>query len=244
MRFLPALIRTGVACTTFLAFPTLAIAQHSLSGRLVEQFPGGGAISNPGVDVYRVIAGAPSPSFVMGIDACLGPVTTNCVDDTGRFTIPNLSAATYLLRIRASGMLAKVQNAIVAASTNLGDIQLIRSPFIMEVIVGNIPASGGSIPVSLRARTTWTVPALPIVVRIQPFHETTFGNVAVSLTPTLLNFTWPAGLADTNVVPIATLNVSPGAIAGGAHCVTVEIWLQGNPIIPLGFSEGCAQKEP
>jgi hypothetical protein len=224
------------------AVPASAAAQHSLTGHLVEQLPGGGALSDPEIFVYRVVADV-RPELVAELETCSGGSTTNCIDGAGVFTITNLATATYLLRIQPRGTLYKAQSVVVAGNTNLGDIPLIRMPFTIDVAMGSIPATGGAIPVTLRARATWAVPTLPLVVRIQPFEETaSTGNVPP--TPTLLYVTWPAGFADTGVLPFTTLNVSPDAPAGSENCVNVEIRLQSSPNVVLGGGGTCSFKQP
>lgn len=234
--------RAAVACAALVAIPAAAAAQHSLTGRLVEQLPGGGALSDPEIFAFRIVAGA-RPELIANIGVCTGGSTTDCIDGAGFFTITNLPTATYLLRIQPRGTLYRAQNVVVAGNTNVGDIPLIRMPFTIDMAMGIIPASGGSIPVTLRARATWAVPTLPIVVRIQPFQETT-STGSVPPTPTLLYFTWPAGFADTGVLPFTTLNVSPDAPVGGENCVNVEIRLQSSPNVVLGGGGTCSYKEP
>lgn len=243
MRFPSSFTRIGVACTALLALPSLAAAQHSLTGRLVEQLPGGGAIDLPSIGIYRVTSDTQFPINVTNLYPCLEGGPTSCIDETGAFTASDLSTGAYLVRIYTDGTVRKSQSAVVSANTNLGDIQLIRTPFAIEVSVGEIPASGGSIPVTLRATTRWSVPTLPIVVKIDTYQESTFGT-ATGLTPTTIDFIWPAGLANTGVVPIAPLAVSPSDPAGSVHGVFVEIRLQSNPQVVIGYGEAYRQKQP
>ena len=71
MPLLSHLVRVGVGCAAILALPSLAAGQpFTLSGRLVEQFPGGGAIPAPEVQIFRVSPTGEFPSLVTSFGAC------------------------------------------------------------------------------------------------------------------------------------------------------------------------------
>jgi hypothetical protein len=243
MRLLsPSLAAVGLSA--LLILPSSAAAQNTLTGRLVEAIPGGGAIGIGGMAVYRVLADG-QPVYMQNVTTCSGGNTTNCILPGGEFTLTDLPNDTYLFKFDSTALLKKNFNAVVAGNTNIGDVPLIRRPFSIDVTVGDIPASGGPIPVSLRATRLWNIPTLPLLARITIVQDSGDGRVS-PLSPQIIPFTWPAPLADTGQVPIAPLEVPADYPAGGEHCVFVEFLLEGNPPLVLAGSgdHPCSTKRP
>lgn len=149
----------------------------------------------------------------------------------------------YLIRADASLYIEKFVNATVNGATNVGDIALIREPFQVTPTVGPIPAGGGAIPVSVRVRTHWNVPSLPISVRVGVDQDGSNGRFRFE-TSHVINVVWPSGLADSGVVPLTTLNVGAGDAAGSTHCVVLVVTLQNNPKFELARATSCGGKLP
>ncbi|MGE0361400.1 MAG: hypothetical protein AB7R67_11805 [Vicinamibacterales bacterium] len=213
----------------------------TLTGRLVDQIPGVGPIV-PNV-VLQTVASDGGTTPIASLAACTGGATTSCVGADGTFSEPHLLPGTYLLRVSGTDPLTKLVNATVSGDTDIGNVGLVRRPFDVSVAVGAIPAAGGQIPVTVRVTTRWAVPTLPIVVvldSLQDRPDTPSRPVARQS----FNFTWPGGLADSGVVGVTQLSVSPTDPAGGSHCATVEIRWQANPQFVLGSGEHCSNKQP
>ncbi len=160
----------GIVCVSsaLVALPSWAVAQHTIAGRLVEELPGGTPLPLPGV-FYDLVAADGSTTFLGSVNHCVGTETANCIGTDGAFNITGLSAGTYQLSVEdgIAPVLDKVISVSVSANVDVGSISLIRTPFTVDVTVGAISPVGGLVPVSVRVRTTWNIPTLPIVAKIE-----------------------------------------------------------------------------
>jgi hypothetical protein len=245
MRTLPRVVHIGLVLVVVgSAFPSLAAAQHTLTGRLTELFPGGTVVTSGFVSLNRVNpATGFSESPFRSLNPCVAPATTDCVAADGSFNATDLPAGLYFIRADASFYIEKFVNATVSGPTNVGDIPLIKEPFQISTIADPISAAGGVIPVSVRVRTRWNVPTLPISVRLGVDQDGSNGRFRFE-TGQVIDVVWPAGLTDSGVVPLTTLTVPADAAAGSVHCTVIVVTLRNNPAFELGRATSCGSKRP
>ena len=251
MRVFPTLGAVTLAAA-LLAVPTVAAAQHTLTGQLVEQFPGGpvlvGTPSSSNLNSINIgsIDSNGEFNFVVGrsVSPCFPGVATNCISQNGAFNIANLPNGVYLVSVFFGTHLVKRVNVTVSGNAALGTIPLIRAPFLIEPALGPIPAAGGAVPVSVRVRSRWDLPTLPISARVSVLQMRSEGSPEYVERPNPISFTWPAGLSDTGSVPIASIQVAPDVPAGATTCVRMVITLVGQPDFVLGSNTVCRNKQP
>lgn len=252
MRTSPMLFTVTLA-TALVAAPTLASAQNTLTGQLVELLPGGpipvGAPSSSNINSINIasIDSNGELNFVVGrsVSSCFPGETTNCISQNGAFNITNLPNGVYLVNVFFGGThLTKRVNVTMSGNAALGTIPLIRAPFLVEPALGPIPAAGGAVPVSVRVRSRWDLPTLPISARVSVLQMRSDGSPEYVELPNRISFTWPAGLSDTGSVPLAPIQVAPDVPAGATTCVRMVITLAGQPDFILGANLFCRSKQP
>ena len=235
-----ALICAGLC----LVLPLEAAAQSTVTGRVLEELPGGTPLGFLFIQLSHVSSEGLTDSPQFNINSCDTGETIDCIAADGTFNVTNVPDGLYLLEVGAQAFVyEKFTNVTVRGNTNVGDIGLIRSPFDITITVGQIPAAGGTIPVTTRVRTRWNIPTLPITARIIVAQNDANGGFEREL-PDVINFTWPSGFADSGVVPLPPLIIAPSVPAGTAHCVELVISLQGNPEFELARGLGCSGKRP
>lgn len=244
MRVASHLVRFAAASVMVLTAYSPAAAQpFTLTGRILEQVPGGGAITEPQVEIARVNSAGTFPQLVGFLLPCAGEETTDCIAASGAFNKTGLETGLYLIKAFIPEHMPGWQNVSVNGDTAMGDIGLIRTPYNLAITLADIPATGGAIPFTIRGTKTWASPTVPVVVRVGRSLETSNGFVE-GLDVDTFDFIWPADLTDTGTVPLGTIDVSPADPAGSFQCVVVQVRLQSNPRLVLGIQNACKAKLP
>lgn len=234
-----------LALVVALGLPVQAAAQFTLTGRLLEQLPGGGTPERPYFLLLQLVDSTGDKSSSVAFHPCEAPATANCIQSNGTFTLLNFQPGLYLVRFVTfdnGTHVDRLFNVSISGNTDIGIVPLMRAPFALDMSLGQIPSSGGPIPLTVRAQTRWDVPTLALTAQLWRWQEDVNGQT--NAVPSFIDFTWPAGLADSGVVALPPINVRSSVPAGAESCAEMVIVLRNQPDLILGQRTACRSKQP